>query len=187
MRLGVASTDPSACDALHARDPESMVVFPAISDSLVYVDRDGAIQPGLAVSWERLDPFVVEFELRRGVRFHDGEPCTADDVVASLEALRVRRPDSLASHTFLSAITACEKVDESRVRVRTDRPDGALLYRLSAAGAVYPRRLLDGGDMSALFEQPIGTGAFIFDRWQQGEAIVLRRNPDHWSGQVTID
>lgn len=164
-----------------------MVVFPAISDSLVYVDRDGAIQPGLAVSWERVDPFVVEFELRQGVRFHDGEPCTADDVIASLDALRAPRAHSWNSHAFLSTIAACERAGASRVRVRTDRPDGGLLYRLSAAGAVYPRRLLERGDMSALLSQPVGTGAFMFDRWERGEAIVLRRNPDHWSGQVTID
>ena len=80
VRLGLLTAEPVACDAIHARDPESAAIYPAIADSLVYTDSEGLTKPGLALAWRRIDPLTMEFDLREGVRFHNGDRFTADDV-----------------------------------------------------------------------------------------------------------
>lgn len=187
VRIGVFSSDPSACDAFHAFDPESGIVYPAINDSLVYIDCEGALKPGLAVAWRRIDPLTMEFDLREGVRFHNGDAFTADDVVATMRAQRDPNNRSANGQGILSVIAACEKIDDFRVRLRTAFPDGMLLNRLHIASAIYPRSILERHGPRAFLDHPVGTGGYVFERWDRGREIVLKRNPDHWSGAVTVD
>ncbi len=187
VRIGVFSTDPSACDAFHAFDPESGIIYPAINDSLVYLDCEGSIRPALAVAWRRLDPLTMEFDLREGVRFHNGDPFTADDVVATMRAQRDPANRSANGQGILSVIAECTKVNDFCVQIRTSFPDGMLLNRLHIASAIYPRSILETKGPSAFLDHPIGTGAYVFERWDRGREIVLRRNPEHWSQAVTVD
>ncbi len=187
VRLGALSSDPSACDSFHAFDPESGIVYPAIADSLVYIDCAGAVQPGLAVTWRRVDPLTMEFDLREGVRFHNGDAFSADDVVATFKAHLDPANRSGQGQGILSVIADCERISDYRVRLRTAFPDGMLLNRLHIASAVYPRSILEREGPGALHRHPIGTGAYAFKRWRKGDEIVLTRNPEHWSGLVTID
>ena len=187
VRIGALSSDPSACDSFHAFDPESGIVYPAIADSLVYIDCAGVVQPGLAVSWRRVDPVTMEFDLREGVRFHNGDELSADDVVATFKAHLDPANRSGQGQGILSVVADCERIGDYRVRLRTAFPDGMLLNRLHIASAVYPRSILDREGPGALHRHPVGTGAYVFERWRKGDEIVLTRNPDHWSGLVTID
>lgn len=187
VRIGVFSTDPSACDAFHAFDPESGIIYPAINDSLVYLDCEGSIRPALAVAWRRLDPLTMEFDLREGVRFHNGDPFTADDVVATMRAQRDPANRSANGQGILSVIAECIKVHDFCVQIRTSFPDGMLLNRLHIASAIYPKSILETKGPAAFLDHPIGTGAYVFERWDRGREIVLRRNPDHWAQAVTVD
>ena len=187
VRIGVFSTDPSACDAFHAFDPESGIIYPAINDSLVYLDCEGVIRPALAIAWRRLDPLTMEFDLREQVRFHNGDPFTADDVVATMRAQRDPANRSANGQGILSVIAECIKVHDFCVQIRTSFPDGMLLNRLHIASAIYPKSILETKGPSAFLEHPIGTGGYIFERWDRGREIVLRRNPEHWSKAVTVD
>lgn len=187
VRIGVFSSDPSACDAFHAFDPESGIIYPAINDSLVYIDCEGAIRPALAVDWRRLDPLTMEFDLREGVRFHNGDRFTADDVVATMLAQRDPANRSANGQGILSSIAECTRVHDYRVRIRTSFPDGMLLNRLHIASAVYPRSILGRHGPRYFLDHPVGTGGYVFERWDRGREIVLKRNPDHWSQAVTID
>ncbi len=187
VRIGVFSSDPSACDAFHAFDPESGIIYPAINDSLVYIDCEGSIRPALAIAWRRLDPVTMEFDLRQGVRFHNGDLFTADDVVATMRAQRDPANRSPNGQGILSAIAECLKVNDYCVQIRTSFPDGMLLNRLHIGSAIYPRSILESEGPRAFLNHPIGTGGYIFDRWDRGREIVLRRNPDHWAQAVTVD
>ncbi len=187
VRIGVFSSDPSACDAFHAFDPESGIIYPAINDSLVYIDCEGAIQPALAIAWRRLDPVTMEFDLRQGVRFHNGDLFSADDVVATMRAQRDPANRSANGQGILSAIAECRKVHDYCVQIRTSFPDGMLLNRLHIGSAIYPKSILETKGPRAFLEHPIGTGGYIFERWDRGREIVLRRNPDHWAQAVTVD
>ena len=187
VRIGVFSSDPSACDAFHAFDPESGIIYPAINDSLVYIDCEGALRPALAVAWRRIDPLTMEFDLREGVRFHNGDRFTADDVVATMRAQRDPANRSAQGQGILSVIAECTRVDDYRVRLRTSFPDGMLLNRLHIASAIYPRSILERHGPRAFLDHPIGTGGYVFERWDRGREIVLSRNPDHWADAVTVD
>ena len=187
VRIGHYAGDPSACDAFHAFDPESYVVVSAIADSLIYIDHDGMIRPGLATSWKRIDPLTMEFELRRGVHFHNGEPFDADSVVATLRAQRNPDNDSPTGQGILGSIASCRKLDQYRVSITSYFPDAMFLPRLHLFSAIYPRSVLDRDGPHALRDHPIGTGAYQFHEWRRGEAIVLRRNPDHWAQAAVVD
>jgi len=88
---------------------------------------------------------------------------------------------------ILSVIAECTKVSDFCVQIRTSFPDGMLLNRLHIASAIYPRSILETKGPSAFLDHPIGTGAYVFERWDRGREIVLRRNPEHWSQAVTVD
>lgn len=186
VRIANYSADPPACDAFHAYDPESFVLIPAIADSLAYVDIDGGIQPGLATSWKRVDPLTIDFELRDGVRFHNGEPFDADSVVATINLHIDPAKPSFVGTSILSTLKTCEKLGPRAVRITTQMPDAMFLNRLALFSQIYPKSILDRG-VDGLVDEPVGTGAFMFERWTRGEEIVLRRNPDHWASKTTAD
>ncbi|MEM9493940.1 MAG: ABC transporter substrate-binding protein, partial [Myxococcota bacterium] len=168
-------------------DPESGIIYPAINDSLVYLDSEGEMQPGLATAWHRVDPLTMEFQLREGVRFHNNDRFTAADVVATLAAQLDPANRAPNGQGILSAIKECVAVDDFRVRITTHMPDGMLLYRLHIASAIYPRSIIESKGVHYFHEHPIGTGGYVFDRWQRGREIVLSRNHDHWSGLISVD
>ena len=182
------SADPAALDVFHARDLETMSVVSATNDALVYMSAEGEIQPGLAISWERVSPLAMEFELRRGVRFHDGSEFDADSVVATFRAHRLaaeRRSASLSSQ-LLSSVVCCTRLDKFRVSVETAESDGVLLQRLLFS-YIYPASSLEAHGPDHFIDRPIGTGAYRFVRWDRGREIVLQRNVDHWAERATLD
>jgi peptide/nickel transport system substrate-binding protein len=84
-----------------------------VYEALVDYDRDGWLEPGLAVSWQRLDALTWEMELRRGVTFHDGTPFTSADVVFSIERAKA---ETSPYKNSLSNIAGVEAVDADTVR-----------------------------------------------------------------------
>lgn len=187
VRIGAFASDPVACDAFHATAPEPGLLYPAINDSLIYLGIEGQVQPGLAVAWRRIDSLTMEFDLREGVRFHDGSPFCADDVVATLRAQRNPANRAFLGHGILSVIADCSKVNDFRVRIKTYMPDGMLLHRLHGASAIYPKSIIESRGIHFLRDHPIGTGGYVFERWERGREIVLSRNQDHWANLVSVD
>lgn len=98
-----------------------------VYEGLVRRDRDMKIEPALAVSWTQPSPTVWRFKLREGVKFHDGTPLTAEDVVFSIR--RVMAPES-DMKVFAASITDVKAVGADQVEVLTDAPNAALLQSL---------------------------------------------------------
>ena len=151
-------------------------------ESLLQVDADGRLQPGLAESWRAVDPTTWEFRLRKGVRFHNGQELTADDVLFSLE-----RPSALIKSpgpftAFTRPITGKEIVDAHTIRLRTATPYGPLALDLSNIFIV-SRRLTEAAstDDFNTGKAVIGTGPWRFVSWRRGDAVELARNDTHWS------
>ena len=141
----------------------------SVYESLVRFDRELRLRPGLAERWSNPDDRTYRFELRRGVRFSDGRPLTAADVVASLDANR----RTWVTRDYLQAIESVRAVGEQAVEIRTRFPYLALLTRLPW-GLVIPRDAAEGG----LRPAP-GTGAYRLERWDPGHGFVFVRNPHH--------
>lgn len=186
LDLAVFSVDPPAADMFHGLDPESYLLVSALADGLLFVDELGAIQPSLALAWEQVSPVTWRFVLRQGVRFHNGDPFSADDVMATLSEHFSPGNPTVVGRSALSTITAFEKLGDFEIQLSTVAPDSMLLRRLCFS-QIYPKRLIERGGREAVRETPIGTGAYRLERWTKGVEIVLRRNHDHWAGRASIE
>lgn len=177
--------EPGTLDPRHQFAEKNYTIIRHIFDSLVRLDPDGRIRPALAVSWRRIDPLTVEFQLRQGVRFHDGEPFDAPAVRFSIETL-VNPATGFPGAGFLDSIDKVEVVSPYVVRIRTKYPDGILLNRLAALVTILPPiYIAQHGDEFAA--HPVGTGPFRFVRWEKDRDIVLAANPNYWAGVAAFD
>lgn len=185
VKVALYSVDPPGLTTFRTFDPESFSLISTINDALIYIDTEGAVQPALATAWRRISPLEMEFDLRRGVRFHNGEQFDADSVVATFHAHTSPTP-SASAKGILSVISGVSKVDDYTVRLHTKFPDAMLLRRLFLS-SIYPRSVLEEQGRDALDEQPIGTGAYRLVSYERGKQLVLIRNREHWAGQAEIE
>ena len=158
-----------------------------VYEGLVRFDADGKIEPGLAESWERKDPLRMRFKLRKGVRFHDGEPFDSKAVVFTIS--RYLAPETrFPAYGFINSIEKAEAVDEHTVDIITKYPDGLLLNRLAGFILIMAPDFIAKNGEQALQSRSAGTGPFILDRWEKEKAVVLKKNPDYWNtGYPKID
>jgi peptide/nickel transport system substrate-binding protein len=174
----VTSIDPH----FHNTTP-NLNVAAQIFDRLVHTDAAQKPVPGLALSWRTLDPTTWEFTLRQGVRFSDGSPFEAEDVLASLRRAP-NVPNSPSSFgIFTRAIAAAEARGPHTVIVRTREPYPLLANDLSAVNIV--QRSAETAN-TAEFNSgraAIGTGPFRVVSWAPGDRLVVERNPHWWGGQ----
>ena len=165
-----------------------------VFESLVDVDAQGKPVPGLAVAWKPIGDSTWEFTLRRGVKFHDGEPFNADTVLFNLDRMFRRNLDKhgiqdVAAGTqfdkTLPYVTRWEKVDDYTVRVHTSEPAPALWDTLGREPLV-PKAWTIKHGVDALNERPVGTGAWKLVEWRRKTSMVLERNDAYWGGPPAV-
>jgi peptide/nickel transport system substrate-binding protein len=158
-----------------------------VYERLTARDRNLKLVPSLAMRWEQVDATTWRFHLRKGVRFHDGTPFTADDVVFSIE--RAKLPSSNFK-TFAALIGKPRRVDDHTVEIATPGPSPILLEYVNtimimskawalANGAARPQDFKNAEDTFAA-RNANGTGPFRFVSWEPEVKTVLRRNPEWW-------
>ena len=155
-------------------------LFYALHDALVRPLPGEKLGHSLAESWtESPDGLVYEFKLREGLRFHNGDPCTAEDVKFSFERYRGVGAKPLHAH-----VHAVEVVDAWRVRfhLHAPWPDFLTFYgtTASAAGFVLPKRYLEQVGEDGFKQHPIGLGPYKFVRYTPGVEVVLEAYEGHW-------
>src|SRR5262245_57838971 len=182
--LGAQVMDP----ILDTRAPHAHYHAP-LWDSLVGFDLEkGGIGPGVAERWERAaDGKSWTFYLRKGQRFHNGDPVTAQDVKWSLE--RTMSPESIASGAaaLRRAIDRIEGVDACTVRVYTKGVSPPFAASLSRAvfmeGSVMPRKYFEKVGEKGFREKPVGSGPWKFARSVPGDRIEYEAiDYPHWRG-----
>ncbi|HEV8675824.1 MAG TPA: ABC transporter substrate-binding protein [Methylomirabilota bacterium] len=146
-----------------------------VYDPLVEVTNDDKFVPALAETWRSVSDTTWRFTLRKGVKFHDGSPFTADSVVYTLK--RVRDNTKLIKAFVYQDIEDVQKEGDHAVTVSTKRPFGSLPAHLTMLGML-PAGAAANED--AFFQKPVGTGPFRFLNWTHGDHIVLSANPDYW-------
>jgi peptide/nickel transport system substrate-binding protein len=161
-------------------------VMASLYDKLVDIDQEGEIVPMLAKSYEVSDDGTVyTFELREGIKFHDGTPFNAEAVKFNLD--RYQEKDSVRS-TEVEPIESVEVVDPMTVRVTLSEPFAPFLAVLAdRAGIVASPKAIEesGGRIS---KNPVGTGPFKFVERVTGDHITVEKNPNYWrDGLPKID
>jgi peptide/nickel transport system substrate-binding protein len=157
----------------------STSVLRHVYDPLLDVTNDDKFVPALAESWKPINNTTWRFVLRRGVRFHDGTPFTADSVVFTLK--RVRDNTKLIKSFVYQDIEDVRKDDDVTVTVTTKRPFGSLPAHLTMLGMLPATA---GGNEDAFFTKPVGTGPFRFTSWTHGDHVELEANPGYWRASV---
>src|SRR5262249_15883819 len=152
----------------------STSVLRHVYDPLLDVTNDDKFVPALAESWKPVNNTTWRFILRRGVRFHDGTPFTADSVVFTLQRL----PHTTRLIKW-SCSKRCEYVgrdDDVGVTVTPKPPFGPLPAHLTMLGMLPPTA---GGNEDAFFPKPAGTGPFRFTSWTHDDHVELEANPGY--------
>jgi peptide/nickel transport system substrate-binding protein len=158
-----------------------------VFERLTARDRTLKLVPALATSWEQVNATTWRFHLRKGVRFHDGTPFTADDVVFSIE--RAQLPSSNYKY-FATLIGKPRRVDDHTVEIATPGPAPILLEYINTImimsrawamknGAAKPQDYKNAEDTFAS-RNANGTGPFRFVSWEAEVKTTLRKNPDWW-------
>lgn len=179
MQLEPPHLDPTSA-AAQAIDS---VVYTNIFEGLTSFKGDGSVVPGLAESWEISDDGKeYTFRLHDGVTFHDGTVMDAEDVKFSLD--RALGEDSAnAQKALFAGIESVEIVDPLTVKVTLSEPNGNFLFNMAWGDAV----IVSPDSIDDIKTNPVGTGAFTFGEWVQGDSITLNRNPDYWGDQPALE
>jgi peptide/nickel transport system substrate-binding protein len=162
-----------------------MILY-ALHDALVKPMPGNAMAPSLAESWSvSRDGLVYEFVLRPGVKFHNGDPVTADDVKFSFERYR-----GAAARLMKEKVAAVEIVDPSRVRFRFREPwpDFMTYYGSLATGAgwIVPKRYLEKVGDDGFKKAPVGAGPYRFVSFNPGVELVLEAQESYWRKSPSV-
>jgi len=191
---------PSSLDPVKDELISTFHIVQQVYDGLVAFDTNLRVIPGLAESWTvTRDGKHYTFTLRKGVRFHNGREVSAADVVASLS--RLYDPlNKTSAKEFLyrikgsrefregktGAIDGIRAVSDTQVTIELTEPYAPFLSALAMPiTKIVPREMIDDPDQP-LAQNPVGTGPFRFESWQDG-TITLKANRDYFAGPPKLD
>jgi peptide/nickel transport system substrate-binding protein len=198
LRIGLSS-EPTAIDPHYHELSPNNALAEHLFDSLTSVDEKGNFGPQLAVSWQNRDDDTWVFKLRQGVKFTNGQPFTADDVIFTF--CRILNNEQSVSGSFTEPIknmAKVEKEDEHTVVITTKKPEPLLISELSGI-AILPQSLVKHDKL--FFDPPkgcgitspwptvsqfndgtnaVGTGPYKLKSYVKGSVIELVRNDDYW-------
>ncbi len=181
-RGDMQTTDPHSQNENLTNNINSLVY-----EFLVQRDKKLGLVPSLAESWTQVNPTTWRFKLRPGVKFHDGTPFTADDVVFSYERAR---SDTSQLRAYSNAAGAAKKIDDLTVEFVTPGPNPIMLEHVATINimskawceknkCVKPQNFAGKEDMITAREAN-GTGPYSLVSRQPDVKTVLKKNPDWW-------
>ena len=176
--LSVTSADPYYNSFREA----VLIMGQMVWDGLVYRDPDtNEFKPLLAKSWKWADPVTLEFDLRDDVKFHDGRSFTADDVVYTVNYV-INPENKVNNPSNVNWMKSAEKLGPHKVRITTHKPFPAALEYLSGPVPIMPNKFWDDAGPSRLNVKLVGTGPYLFTKWEPGKEGSFTINPDYMKG-----
>jgi peptide/nickel transport system substrate-binding protein len=179
--------DPQTMDPYSQNESFTNAVNSQVYEYLVNRDKQLNLVPGLAMSWEQVGPLKWRFKLRSGVKFHDGTPFTADDVVFSV--VRAQQPTSQIA-VYANAVGAPKKVDDLTVEFDLPKVNPIFLEHMNSIfmmskawceknKAVKPQDFKNKEEHYAAMNAN-GTGPFMLVKREPGIRTTWKRNPAYW-------
>ena len=171
---------PENIDAYFNNVRIGVIIAHHVWDHLVSRDpKTNEYKPSLATAWKWVDPKTLEFDLRQGVKFHNGEPFDADDVVYTLNY--VSNPENkVITQTNVNWIAKAEKLGPYKVRINLKQPFPAALEYLAGPVVMYPNEYYEKVGPKGMNEKPVGTGPYKVTEHQPGRLIRFERNADYF-------
>jgi peptide/nickel transport system substrate-binding protein len=178
LRVGFVDP-PQGFDPALAVVGASHQVIDLVFSGLTKLDANADPQPDLAESWTVSDDGkIYTFKLRQGVKWHDGEPLTADDVVFTFKRLMDPKTGYPYS-TQVESFADVKAIDPTTVELTLSRPTGPLLSFLAFPGNfIVPKHIVSAGP--SLTSTPIGTGPYKFVSYRPNQELILAKNPDYY-------
>ena len=178
--------DASTLIPMLASDSASATITGLVYNGLVRYNKDLEVEGDLAERWDISDEGkTITFYLRKNVKWHDGQPFTANDVMFTYKVMVDPKTPTAYAGDF-QQVKKAEVLDDYTFRVIYNQPFAPALVSWSMG--IVPRHLLEGQDIvtSPLGRHPIGTGPYRFVKWTTGQEIVLESNPDYYEGRPYI-
>ncbi len=180
--------DPTTMDPdMHRETPTTNVLL-HIYDPLVQRQNNSKIEPCLAESWKIISDTVMEFKLRQGIKFSNGEPFNADVVKYNFERVAGLMPGALTTKNArdYKSIKEIKVIDDHTVQIVTKHPDPLLLAYVERKLMV-PIEYTKKDNFKTLGSKPVGTGPYLLKSWMKGGELVLTAKKDYWRAPAKID
>ncbi len=187
LTMSLADDDVRSFDPISVTDNMSIWTQLLVYDQLVRVAADGiSLEPGLAESWEISEDGKTYTFVLRETTFHDGSPVTAEDAAFSLDRA-INSEGSQWSFLF-GAVETIEATGERTLEIGLSSPWAPFEADLALFGtSIIPKALYEAQG-EELWQAPVGSGPFMFDSWNKGVEVVLKKNPTYWiEGQPYLD
>ena len=182
IRVGVASL-PGNMDPQIGVGNATIRVHYNIFETLLFADQDDnyALKPMLAEDWSRIDDYTVEFKLRQGVKWHNGDDFTSKDVKFSFDRLKEDIPHISLAASLMSTIDRVEIIDDYTCRIVTSSIDPLLETRVASSWGswILPSDYYNAVGADEFTLHPIGTGPFKVTSYSP-EKIVMERFDGYW-------
>lgn len=172
------NAEPSVLDPHGSMGIPDRRAMRQIYDTLIVQDESMNIVPALATKWEFKDDSTIVFELRKNVKWHNGEPFRANDVKYSLQ--RAIDSNFTARYVNMIDIENTKVIDDATIEVKLKQPFGPILSHLAytAIAMVNEKAVSEAGN--GYGRNPVGTGPFKFSKWTAGDRIEFDVNENYW-------
>jgi peptide/nickel transport system substrate-binding protein len=179
LRVGWSS-EPDTMNPLTTYSTEAQEVLQLVYDKLTEYDSSLKPEPGLATSFEySSDGLSITYDLRDGVKWHDGQPFTSADVKFTFDLIHDQNLSEYGQ--WLTDMTSVDTPDASTVIVNFSKPQA---FNPGLSIPILPEHIWSGKSAEDIQkfanDQPVGTGPYTFVQWKQGESLTIKRNDSWW-------
>jgi peptide/nickel transport system substrate-binding protein len=173
---------PESVDPFFNNVRIGVIIGANVWDTLVVLDpKTNEYKGNLATSWKQIDDKTIEFELRKGVKFHNGEEFDADSVVYTLNFV-ADPANKVTTQANVNWIDKATKIDKYKVRLTTKQVFPAALEYLATPVVIHPAKYYAEVGPKGMNAKPVGTGPYRVTNYVPGKSITLERNPDYFNG-----
>ncbi|MGL4688080.1 MAG: ABC transporter substrate-binding protein, partial [Fusobacteriaceae bacterium] len=174
---------PKSLDPYKFNEFPALIITEHIYNTLVNLDDKGELVPELAETWKYITDKEIVFNLRKDVKFHNGNKFDSKDVAFSLQRMK----EMPGSSSLTTNIESVEIVNDYSIKVKLKEISAPFLYNLASplAGIMDKEYSLENEKDIGI--APNGTGPFISEKWINGEKFVLRANKNYFKGSPIID